>query len=200
MSPQPQTPPRGAQVGDDPAEYEEYEDFSSLPDTRSIASDDSFYPPGDEEECGAVSSVSAQNVPEDDLEAATLLRAACANDVGLLRALVRRGPRVEEVQETDRNGRVSGRLRRVCFPSSLLPRPHLRATQIRTPVGPRGYGAAALSTFSSLGAPLVLELLARAEHRSCASSHRRPAAFTTLGVPECHRGSPLMGWLQPVPL
>uniref|UniRef100_A0A8C0X4Z4 Ankyrin repeat domain-containing protein 33B n=1 Tax=Castor canadensis TaxID=51338 RepID=A0A8C0X4Z4_CASCN len=106
MSPQPQTPPRGAQVGDDPAEYEEYEDFSSLPDTRSIASDDSFYPPGDEEECGAVSSVSAQNVPEDDLEAATLLRAACANDVGLLRALVRRGPRVEEVQETDRNGRT----------------------------------------------------------------------------------------------
>ncbi|NP_081772.1 ankyrin repeat domain-containing protein 33B isoform 2 [Mus musculus] len=93
LSPQSPTPPRSEQTGEDPADYEEYEDFSSLPDTRSIASDDSFYPPGGEEEYG---SVSAESVPEGVPEAATLLRAACANDVGLLRALVRRGPSSEE--------------------------------------------------------------------------------------------------------
>nr|BAC40941.1 unnamed protein product [Mus musculus] len=103
LSPQSPTPPRSEQTGEDPADYEEYEDFSSLPDTRSIASDDSFYPPGGEEEYG---SVSAESVPEGVPEAATLLRAACANDVGLLRALVRRGPSSEEVRETDRNGRT----------------------------------------------------------------------------------------------
>ncbi|XP_038178229.1 ankyrin repeat domain-containing protein 33B isoform X3 [Arvicola amphibius] len=103
-SPQSPTPPRGAQTGDDdPGDYEEYEDFSSLPDTRSIASDDSFYPPGGEEECG---SGSAECVPEGVPEAATLLRAASTNDVGLLRALVLRGPSSEEVRETDRNGRL----------------------------------------------------------------------------------------------
>lgn len=103
LSPESPTPPRSVQTGDDPADYEEYEDFSSLQDTRSIASDDSFYPPGGEEECGAEC---AESVPEGVPEAATLLRAACANDVGLLRALVRRGPSSEEVRETDRNGRT----------------------------------------------------------------------------------------------
>ncbi|XP_065761789.1 ankyrin repeat domain-containing protein 33B isoform X1 [Muntiacus reevesi] len=107
VSPEPPSPPRDAQAGEDPADYEEYEDFSSLPDTRSIASDDSFYPYGDEEEYSSVSAESApEAVPEGVPEAATLLRAACANDVGLLRALVRRGPSAEEVQETDRNGRT----------------------------------------------------------------------------------------------
>ncbi|KAB0347334.1 hypothetical protein FD754_012191 [Muntiacus muntjak] len=111
VSPEPPSPPRDAQAGEDPADYEEYEDFSSLPDTRSIASDDSFYPYGDEEEYSSVSAESApEAVPEGVPEAATLLRAACANDVGLLRALVRRGPSAEEVQETDRNGRTDRRV------------------------------------------------------------------------------------------
>lgn len=135
MSPEPPSPPRDAQAGEDPADYEEYEDFSSLPDTRSIASDDSFYPYGDEEEYSSVSAESApEAVPEGVPEAATLLRAACANDVGLLRALVRRGPSAEEVQETDRNGRVRARPRGVRGPSALLgpgpemtlPRPRAR--------------------------------------------------------------------------
>lgn len=103
MSPQPPSPPRDAQTREDPEDYEEYEDFSHLPDTRSLASDDSFYPPGGEEECGAGS---VESVPEGFPEAATLLRAASANDVGLLRALVQRGLRAEEVRETDRNGRT----------------------------------------------------------------------------------------------
>lgn len=123
LSPQSPTPPREVHTGDDPTDYEEYEDFSSLPDTRSIASDDSFYPPGGEEERGAGSAESVQEgVQEGVPEAATLLRAACANDVGLLRALVRRGPSSEEVQETDRNGRVSSRPGRVGVLSALLPR------------------------------------------------------------------------------
>lgn len=111
VSPPPPSPPRDAQAREDPEEveeedYEDYEDFSRLPDTRSLASDDSFYPPGGQEELGAPSAPSA---PEGIPEAATLLRAASANDVGLLRVLVRRGPSEEEVRETDRNGRVSPR-------------------------------------------------------------------------------------------
>lgn len=108
VSPQPRSPPRDAQAGEDPADYEEYEDFSRLPDTSSVASDDSFYPPLSEEgyRAGSAERVS-EEVPEDVPEAATLLRAACSNDVGLLKALVLRGPRVEAVQETDPNGRVS---------------------------------------------------------------------------------------------
>lgn len=107
MTPPPPSPPRGAQVEEDPADYEEFEDFSSLPDTRSIASDDSFYPFEDEEEHGVESAESVpEGVPESVPETATLLRAACANNVGLLRTLVRRGVSVEEAQETDRNGRT----------------------------------------------------------------------------------------------
>ncbi|XP_075396978.1 ankyrin repeat domain-containing protein 33B [Tenrec ecaudatus] len=103
VSPPPPSPPRDELAEGDLEDYEEYEDFSQLLDTRSVASDDSFYPDADEEERGASRSECA---PEGDQEAATLLRAASANDVELLRTLVRRGPRVEEVQETDRNGRT----------------------------------------------------------------------------------------------
>ncbi|XP_036918903.1 ankyrin repeat domain-containing protein 33B isoform X2 [Sturnira hondurensis] len=107
VSPQPPSPPQETKAREDPTNYEEYEDFSHLPDTRSIASDDSFYPTLSEEE---YSDGSAESIPEGVSEgfpeAATLLSAACTNNVGLLKALVRRGPRVEEVQETDPNGRT----------------------------------------------------------------------------------------------
>ncbi|XP_037386092.1 ankyrin repeat domain-containing protein 33B [Talpa occidentalis] len=102
VSPRPPSPPRDAQAREDPEDDEEYEDFSRLPDTPSVASDDSFYPPGGE----ARGAASVESAPEGAPEAATLLRAASANDVGLLRTLVRRGPRAEEVRETDRNGRT----------------------------------------------------------------------------------------------
>ncbi|KAM5264868.1 ankyrin repeat domain-containing protein 33B isoform 2-T2 [Ctenodactylus gundi] len=96
LSPLSPTPPQGcAPAGDQQADYEEEyeEDFDSLPDTRSVASDDSFYPLPAEEECGAAC---VDGDPEGVPEAATLLRAACANDAGLLRALLRRGLSVEE--------------------------------------------------------------------------------------------------------
>ncbi|XP_072461527.1 ankyrin repeat domain-containing protein 33B [Notamacropus eugenii] len=95
-------------------DYEEYEDFSVLADTRSIASDDSFYPsvgeddwlePSDPESwCG--SEAEGGGAEEDVPEAVSFLRAASTNNVGLLRALIRRGPGAEEVQETDRNRRT----------------------------------------------------------------------------------------------
>lgn len=131
VSPQTPSPPRDAQAGEDPGDYEEYEDFSCLPDTRSIASDDSFYPVGGEEEYG---TANAESVPEGVPEEATLLRAACANDVGLLRALVRRGPSAEEVQETDRNGRVSWRPRRLRIPSALPPVPRRPGPAVTVPL------------------------------------------------------------------
>lgn len=107
VSPPPPSPPRDTRAAEDPADDEEYEDFSRLPDTSSYASDDSFYPPVREER-GAGSAWSArEGVPEDGAEAATLLRAASANDLGLLKALVRRGPRAEQVRETDPNGRTA---------------------------------------------------------------------------------------------
>lgn len=137
VSSQPPSPPRDAQPAADPADYEEYEDFSSLPDTRSIASDDSFYPSVIEEECGARSP---DSVPEGVLEAATLLRAASSNDVGLLKALVKRGPRVEEVRETDPNGRVSPHPRGAPVACAAAPVPAPRASW---PPGAQGDLAAA---------------------------------------------------------
>lgn len=84
---------------------EEYEDFSELPDTCSIASDDSFYPPGgleDEED-----RWSLEQGERDSPEALTLFRACCTNNTIVLKALIRQGPEEEEVRETDRNRRVS---------------------------------------------------------------------------------------------
>ncbi|KAM9097007.1 ankyrin repeat domain-containing protein 33B isoform 3-T3 [Sarcophilus harrisii] len=94
---------------------EEYVDFSLLPDTRSIASDDSFYPADQEDgwlEQDEPESWGSSEA-EDDAElgavpeAVSLFRAASTNNVGLLRALISKGPRAEEVLETDRNSRHS---------------------------------------------------------------------------------------------
>ncbi|XP_069898289.1 ankyrin repeat domain-containing protein 33B [Dipodomys merriami] len=84
------------------------EDDEGCEDARSLATDDAFYPPGGGERGGAGRGAAVPGpVPEPVPEAAAaLLRAAGANDVELLRALVRRGPRPEEVRETDRNGRT----------------------------------------------------------------------------------------------
>ncbi|XP_064908732.1 ankyrin repeat domain-containing protein 33B isoform X2 [Columba livia] len=83
---------------------EEYEDFSELPDTCSIASDDSFYPPrgleDDEED-----RWSLEQGDRDSPETLTLFRACCTNNTIVLKALIRQGPEEEEVRETDRNRR-----------------------------------------------------------------------------------------------
>lgn len=85
---------------------EEYEDFSELPDTCSIASDDSFYPPGglddDDEDIWSL-----EGDERDSPEALSLFRACCTNNSIVLKALIRQGPQEEEVREADRNRRVS---------------------------------------------------------------------------------------------
>ncbi|XP_075442342.1 ankyrin repeat domain-containing protein 33B isoform X2 [Ascaphus truei] len=107
--------------GDVDEECEEYDDFSDLPDTRSIASDDSFYPP-DLETRG--SWLHGEEDEEDDksegydydsfkswgstesLEPLTLFKACSSNNVIVLKALVRQGLSEEDVRETDRNNRT----------------------------------------------------------------------------------------------
>uniref|UniRef100_A0A8D0GNZ7 Ankyrin repeat domain 33B n=1 Tax=Sphenodon punctatus TaxID=8508 RepID=A0A8D0GNZ7_SPHPU len=102
--------PRGSGPAPEPGEkeeaedYEEYEDFSELPDTHSIASDDSFYPPGSEDQDGENWSL-GESEPESP-EPLTLFRACCINNVIVLKALIRQGLEEEEVRETDRNNRT----------------------------------------------------------------------------------------------
>ncbi|KAG8133170.1 hypothetical protein E2320_010982 [Naja naja] len=92
---------------DDKEEDEEYEDFSDLPDTRSIASDDSFYPPQETDD-------------EDELELSdskqqlSLFRACCTNNAAVVRTLIRQGLQEEDVRETDRNKQV--RAQRLALP------------------------------------------------------------------------------------
>lgn len=85
-------------------DYEEYEDFSELPDTRSIASDDSFYPPGGDDDEGETWSLGESE--SESPEPLTLFRACCTNNAVLLKALIRQGPEEEEVCKADRNRRV----------------------------------------------------------------------------------------------
>ncbi|XP_001372174.2 ankyrin repeat domain-containing protein 33B [Monodelphis domestica] len=103
----------GEEKEEDGAEedYEEYVDFSLLPDARSIASDDSFYPPDGEDDWLERGESWCSETEDDlgageDLEVVSLFQAASTNNVGLLRELILRGPSAEEVLETDRNRRT----------------------------------------------------------------------------------------------
>lgn len=86
---------------DDKEEDEEYEDFSDLPDTRSIASDDSFYPPQEDDE-----DDEDESELSDSKQQLSLFRACCTNNAVVVRALIRQGLQDEDVRETDRNKRV----------------------------------------------------------------------------------------------
>ncbi|XP_018425853.1 PREDICTED: ankyrin repeat domain-containing protein 33B-like [Nanorana parkeri] len=103
-------------------ECEEYDDFSELSDTRSIASDDSFYPPdtetkgwlyGEENSDGdryeytdfdTDSFKSFDSMPSP--EPLSVFKACSSNNAIVLRALKRQGLTEEEVCETDRNNRT----------------------------------------------------------------------------------------------
>ncbi|KAM9307493.1 ankyrin repeat domain-containing protein 33B [Gastrophryne carolinensis] len=102
-------------------ECEEYDDFSVLPDTRSIASDDSFYPPDietggwyhneeseDEEYMGSGRDGDSFRSWESTAspEPLSLFKACSSNNVIVLKALMRQGLTEEEVCETDRNNRT----------------------------------------------------------------------------------------------
>ncbi|KAJ7338406.1 hypothetical protein JRQ81_011949 [Phrynocephalus forsythii] len=93
----------GELEGEDDDDDDEYEDFSELPDTCSIASDDSFYPPRADDGDGDDWSLGEPDSPEEPV---SLFRACCTNNVAALRALLRQGPDEDDVRETDRNKRT----------------------------------------------------------------------------------------------
>ncbi|XP_074730524.1 ankyrin repeat domain-containing protein 33B isoform X2 [Strix uralensis] len=91
--------------GEEEEDCEEYEDFSELPDTCSIASDDSFYPPGVPEDEEEEDRWSLEPGGRDSAEELSFFRACCTNNAVVVKALIRQGPEEEEVRETDRNRR-----------------------------------------------------------------------------------------------
>lgn len=75
-------------------------DFEDLDGCRSVASDDSFYPPDD-----AFADSERTPSPESP-EPLSLLQACCTNNAAIVRTMIRHGVTEEEVKETDRNNRV----------------------------------------------------------------------------------------------
>lgn len=87
---------------DDDDIYQEFEelDFSELPDTKSIVSDDSFYPPDDSlsfEKC----------LSPESPEPLSFFKACCSNNAIIVKIMIRQGVTEEEVREVDKNNRVS---------------------------------------------------------------------------------------------
>ncbi|XP_041659546.1 ankyrin repeat domain-containing protein 33B [Cheilinus undulatus] len=85
--------------------YQEFEelDFESLPDrsdTRSILSDDSFYPPDSPD----VPVMYRPPSPESP-EPISFFKACCNNNAIIVKIMIRQGVTEEEVRETDRNRR-----------------------------------------------------------------------------------------------
>ncbi|KAL8194202.1 UNVERIFIED_CONTAM: hypothetical protein K2H54_004365 [Gekko kuhli] len=113
------SPARQAEGGgteeEEEEDYEDLEDFSELPDTHSIASDDSFYPPlggcDDDDDDWSL----GESEP-DSPEPLSLFRACCTNNAVVLRALIRQGPEEDEVRETDHNKRIISLLLCRLFP------------------------------------------------------------------------------------
>lgn len=86
--------------------YQEFEelDFESLPDhsdTRSVASDDSFYPLD-----SSVASLMYRSPSPDSPEPISFFHACCNNNAIIVKIMIRQGVTEEEVRETDRNRRV----------------------------------------------------------------------------------------------
>ncbi|XP_061588807.1 ankyrin repeat domain-containing protein 33B [Cololabis saira] len=84
--------------------YQEFEelDFDALPDrsdTRSIASDDSFYPPDN----AVISHIRCPS-PESP-EPISFFKACCNNNAIIVKIMIRQGVTEEEVKEADRNRR-----------------------------------------------------------------------------------------------
>ncbi|XP_062841288.1 ankyrin repeat domain-containing protein 33B [Trichomycterus rosablanca] len=75
------------------------EAYDEFPDSRSIASDDSFYPPDDDDDLADSESI-------DSLEQLSFFRACTTNNALTLKALIRQGVTEEEVRETDKNNRT----------------------------------------------------------------------------------------------
>ncbi|KAM3605436.1 uncharacterized protein V6R79_025713 [Siganus canaliculatus] len=90
---------------DDDDVYQEFEelDFEALSDnsdSRSIASDDSFYPPDN-----SVMSLLYRSPSPDSPEPISFFNACCNNNAIIVKIMIRQGVTEEEVKETDRNRR-----------------------------------------------------------------------------------------------
>lgn len=86
--------------------YQEFEelDFESLSDhsdTRSIASDDSFYPPDN-----SLASLMCRPPSPESPEPISFFHACSNNNAIIVKIMIRQGVTEEEVRETDRNRRV----------------------------------------------------------------------------------------------
>lgn len=81
-------------------EFEEV-DLEDLEDCRSIASDDSFYPPDDEW------ADSERSPSPESPEPLSFFQACCTNNAAIVRIMIRHGVKQEEVMEKDRNNRVT---------------------------------------------------------------------------------------------
>ncbi|KAE8291384.1 Ankyrin repeat domain-containing protein 33B [Larimichthys crocea] len=83
-------------------EFEEldFETMSDFSDTRSIASDDSFYPPDN-----SVMSHLYSSPSPDSPEPISFFKACCNNNTIIVKILIRQGVTEEEAKETDRNRR-----------------------------------------------------------------------------------------------
>lgn len=76
-------------------------DLEDLDECRSITSDDSFYPPND----------AFVDWSPPSPESLSFFQACCTNNAAILRIMIRKGVKEEEVKERDRNNRVgTGRL------------------------------------------------------------------------------------------
>lgn len=88
--------------GGEEEEEDEFEevDFEDLEDCRSIASDDSFYPPDD------VFADSERTPSPESPQPLSFFQACCTNNAAIVRIMIRHGVKEEEVKEKDRNNRV----------------------------------------------------------------------------------------------
>lgn len=92
-------------------EFEEldFETMSDFSDTRSIASDDSFYPPDN-----SVASHLYRSPSPDSPEPISFFKACCNNNTIIIKIMIRQGVTEDEVKETDRNRRVGVLVQHIC--------------------------------------------------------------------------------------
>uniref|UniRef100_A0A665WGE8 Ankyrin repeat domain 33Bb n=1 Tax=Echeneis naucrates TaxID=173247 RepID=A0A665WGE8_ECHNA len=101
-------PAEGSKVqenGDEDDIYQEFEelDFEALPDhsdTRSVASDNSFYPHD-----SSVASQLYRSPSPDSPEPISFYKACCNNNAIIVKIMIRQGVTEEDVRETDKNRR-----------------------------------------------------------------------------------------------
>ncbi|XP_028290624.1 ankyrin repeat domain-containing protein 33B [Gouania willdenowi] len=84
---------------EDEDDFEEV-DFEDLADCRSIASDDSFYPPDD-----AFADSERTPSPQSP-EPLSFFQACCSNNAAIVRIMIRHGLKEEDVNEADKNNRI----------------------------------------------------------------------------------------------